>query len=67
VIRISGNESVTALAKFDRRTRFGIETKFGFTIGGVRTVAGETFVGKDGAYVSVELDGFGLRLEEADI
>ena len=39
--------------------RFHIQTQFAFATFFVRPMAGETFVGKDGADIAIELHGLG--------
>ena len=44
-------------AEFDGAAGFDIEAEFCFPVGGVGAVAGEAFVGEDGADVAVEFSG----------
>ncbi len=54
MVGVAGDEGVAALAEFDGGAGFDIEAEFGFAVGGVGAVAGEAFIGEDGADVAVE-------------
>ncbi len=66
MVGVAGDEGVLGVAEFDGIAGFGVEAEFGFTIGGVGAVAGEAFVGEDGADVAVELDGLGGEREREE-
>src|SRR5262249_40018816 len=55
--QIARNDDTATTRELDFDALLVVETKLRFSIGRVRPMAGETFVGKDGTNVAVEFNG----------
>lgn len=56
LVRIARDYGKPAVRQRDLSATFQIEAELGFSVGGVRAVAGEATVRENGPYVAIELD-----------
>src|SRR5262249_22030318 len=56
LFEIPGNDGMSSASKLAERTFFGIQTKLGLSLLGVRTMAGEAIVGQNGEDLAAEIN-----------